>query len=112
VPEQRQRRENCGEHHLDGLRHDHNAAVVEPVGDDAGEQAEQRERAKPADRQKSDGKPTRVGGELDDDPCEPDVLHPGAGDRRQLAGEEEAVVPVVPERGERPARRNPEQRHG
>ena len=40
VPEQRERREHRGEQHLHGLRHDHRAAVVEPVGDDAREQPE------------------------------------------------------------------------
>jgi hypothetical protein len=36
----------------------------------------------------------RVGGELHDEPRERDVLHPRSGNRRELPGEEEAVVSV------------------
>ena len=62
VPEQRECREHRGEHHLHGLRHDHRAAVVEPVGDDAREQAEEREGAEPADGEQADGEAARVRG--------------------------------------------------
>ena len=50
VSEQRDRREHGGEEHLHRLGDDHDAAVVESVGDDAGEQPEERERPEAADR--------------------------------------------------------------
>ena len=49
-------------------------------------------------RQKA-SRPTASGEwvQLDDEPGEPDVLHPGTADRDHLAGEEEAVVAVAAE---------------
>ena len=41
--------------------------------------------------------------EPDDEPRHGDVLHPRAGNGRELAVEEESVVAVTPQRGERPA---------
>ena len=61
-----------------------------------------RQKASDADRER------RVG-QLDDEPGERDVLHPGAADRDHLAGEEEAVVAVAAEARER-ARVEREQR--
>ena len=75
------------------------------------EEPEHRERPEPADREHADGEAARVRRELDDEPRHRDVLHPRAGDRRQLAGEEEAVVAVAFEGDERPCRRELEQRH-
>ncbi len=64
VPEQRDRGEHGGEDHLHRLRDDHDAAVVEAVGDDAGEQPEHRERPEAADGEHADGEAARVRREL------------------------------------------------
>ena len=87
--------ERCGEDHRDRLSPDHELAVVDPVGDDAGEEAEDREGDEAAEGEQADG--DRRAGQLDHEPGERDVLHPGAADRDHLAGEEEAVVAVPPE---------------
>ena len=80
------------EEHRDGLSADHEPAVVDSVGDDACEQAEDGEGDEAAEGEQSDG--DRRARQLDDEPGERDVLHPGAADRDHLAGEEEAVVAV------------------
>ena len=56
VPEQRDRGEHPGEDHLHRLRHDHDATVVEAVGDDAGEEPEERERPEAGEREKPDAR--------------------------------------------------------
>ncbi len=81
--------------HLRGLRRHHELAVVEAVGDHARVEAEEHERQEPAEREAADGE--RRARQLDDEPGERDVLHPGAGERDHLAGEEQAIVPVDPE---------------
>ena len=66
------------------------------------EESEERERPEAAERENPERQPARVRCELDHDPGERDVLHPGAGERHHLAGEVEAVVPVLAEALERP----------
>ena len=61
VPEQRDRGEHGGEDHLHRLRDDHGAAVVEAVGDDAGEQPEHRERPEAADASTPTARPRECG---------------------------------------------------
>ena len=95
------------EGHRDALRRDHELAVVDPVRDDAGDEAEDREGDEAAERERAD-RQRRVG-QLDHEPGERDVLHPGAADRDHLAGEEEPVVAVPAEARER-ARVEREQR--
>jgi hypothetical protein len=51
LAEQGDRCKHGGEEHLDGLGREHHSAVVEAVGDDPGEEAEQGERPEAADRQ-------------------------------------------------------------
>jgi hypothetical protein len=89
--------------HRRALGHHHLAAVVEAVGDDAGDQPEHGERGEAAKREEADG--DGGVGQFDHVPRERDVLHPGADERDHLAGEEEAVVAVLADAGERPARK-------
>ena len=58
-------------------------ARVDAVGDDAGDEAEERERDEPPERERADRE--RRAGELDHEPGERDVLHPRARERHELA---------------------------
>jgi MFS family permease len=87
------------EDHLRRLRQDHRLPVVEPVGDHAGEEREERERAEAGDREHRD-RERRVG-QREHQPVHGDVLHPGAADRDDLAREEEPVVAVAAQARER-----------
>ena len=87
------------EQHRDELGSDHELAVVDAVGDDAGEEAEDRERDEAAEREDPDR--DRRGRQLDHEPGERDVLHPRPDHRDELAGEEEAVVAVALQARER-----------
>src|SRR4029453_13484122 len=71
----------CDDHRR-GLRDHHLAPVVEAVGDDAGDQPEDRERREAAEGQEPDGD----GGmrQLDHVPGKRDVLHPGTDERDHL----------------------------
>ena len=74
--------ERCRDHHRDRLGPDHELAVVDPVGDDAGDEAE--DRADEAAEGEQADRERRVR-QLDHEPREGDVLHPGAADRDHLA---------------------------
>jgi hypothetical protein len=81
------------EAHHQRLRRDHELAVLDPVGDDAGDEAEDGEGDEAAERERPDGE--RRVRELDHEPGERHVLHPGPADGDDLAGEEEPVVAVA-----------------
>ena len=61
----------------------------------------------------SESKPTATGEwvRLEDEPVERDVLHPRAADRGELPAEEEPVVAVAAQAGERSARGEADERH-
>ena len=100
--------EHGREEHRGRLRRDHESPVVDPVGEDAGEEAEDGEGDEAAERERAD-RDRRVR-QLDDEPGERDVLHPRPADRDHLAGEEEAVVAVPPQARERAVVERDEQR--
>ena len=91
-PGEREHRERGRDDHLRRLRRHHELAVVEAVGDHARIEAEEHERQEATEREPADGE--RRVGQLDDEPGERDVLHPGPRERDHLAREEQAVVPV------------------
>src|SRR5436190_6210648 len=84
-----------GEDHLRQLRADNGSPGVEPVDDDAGDQAEERERHELAERENPD-RDRRVS-QREDEPGLRDALHPRADVRNDLAREEQAIVAVLPD---------------
>ena len=103
-PGERERGDQARERHLRGLRPDHRPPRVEPVDDDACEEAEDREREELRDGEDADG--DRRVRELDHEPALREALHPRPGLRDDLTGEEVAVVAVVAEAGERAPERS------
>ena len=109
-PGQRDDRERDRDRHRRGLRRHDELAGLDAVGDDAGDESEDGERHEPPEGKRADRE--RGAGELDDEPRECDVLHPRAGERDELAREEDAVVAVPPQAAERPgAEHEGERRH-
>ncbi len=99
VPEQRQHRQERRRDHRGRLCRHHEPARVEPVGEDAGKEAEDAERQELAEDEDADR--DRRAGQLEHEPRHRDVLHPRSRDRDRLADEEQPVV-AMPEAGERP----------
>ena len=95
---QRDDGERDRDEHRRPLGGDQQPPRVEAVDHDAGGEPEQEERDEPAERERADGEGRA--GELDHEPRERDVLHPRAGERDDLAREEEPVVPVAVEGAE------------
>ena len=98
VAEQRQQRQERRRDHRGRLRRHHEPARVEPVGEDAGKEAEHAERQELAEDEDADR--DRRSGQLEHEPRHRDVLHPRSRDRDRLADEEQPVV-AMPEAGER-----------
>ena len=85
----------------DRLGRNQQPPVVEPVGQDSGEQAQDEERDEPEEDEQPDRK--RRFRLVVHEPRQRDILHPGAGQRDELPDEEEAVVAMVGEAGGHPA---------
>ena len=79
VAEQREQGQERRHDHRGRLRRHHQPARVEPVGEHAGEQAEDAEREELAEDEDADG--DRRSGQLEHEPGHRDVLHPRARDR-------------------------------
>ena len=87
-PEQDER-----EHHLDGLGDDQRPPLGQGVRDQPAEQAQDQHRQEGEGGHEAEDE--RVAGEVQDEPCLGDLLHPGADERHQLADEEQPVVAVA-----------------
>ena len=97
-PSSVEQRQECRRDHRGRLRRHHEPARVEPVGEDAGKEAEHAEREELAEDEDADR--DRRSGQLEHEPRHRDVLHPRSRDGDRLADEEEPVV-AMPEAGER-----------
>ena len=105
---QRHDREHDRDEERHSLRRHDQATRVDAVGDDSGDEPEEREREEAPEHERADREGRAR--ELEDEPCERDVLHPAARERDELPGEEDAVVAVAPEAAERARRERDRER--
>ena len=93
---ERERREGDGHERCGHLRHHHQAAPVERVGDDAAQQREHHDRpdANQADDAEREASPIR-GHEQRHMPQDRRLLHHRAGERNQLSEPEQAEVAML-----------------
>ena len=93
VPRPRQRGEGEGLQHQRGLGGQDEPPLAHPIGDGAGQEREEQHRAE-LKRAEQPELERRIG-QLEHEPRLADALHPGPDERHDLAGKEQAVVPVT-----------------